>query len=106
MAHVVNLVVQAILAELNEADDPEQEDYYIPNKHIPFHYDLDNDKEVRQMEDEQDEEGGEDSDNDDASGLARSSTRGPETHQTRQTNGGGIYVKIRPVHHANWLVGC
>src|ERR1700744_2585936 len=41
-----------------------------------------------------------------ASGLARSSTRGPEKHQTRQTNGGGVYVKIRPVHHANWLVGC
>ena len=46
MAHVVNLIVQAILAELNEADDPEQDDYYIPNKHIPFHYDPDDDKEV------------------------------------------------------------
>ena len=37
MAHVVNLIVQAILTELNEADDPEQDDYYIPNKHITFH---------------------------------------------------------------------
>ena len=35
MAHVVNLIVQAILTELN---DPEQDDYYIPNKHITFHY--------------------------------------------------------------------
>jgi hypothetical protein len=46
MAHVVNLIVQAILVELSEADDPEQDDYYIPNKHIPFHYDPDDDEEV------------------------------------------------------------
>jgi len=64
MAHVVNLIVQAILAELNEADDPEQDDYYIPNKHIPFHYDPDDDEEVQQMENEEDneEDGGEDDD--------------------------------------------
>jgi len=63
MAHVVNLIVQAILAELNEADDPEQDDYYIPNKHIPFHYDPDNDEEVQQMENEEDEvDGGDDDD--------------------------------------------
>jgi hypothetical protein len=65
LAHVVNLVVQAILAELDEADDPEQEDYYIPNKHIPFHYDLDDDEEVRQMENEADDSGEEDPDDDD-----------------------------------------
>lgn len=59
MAHVVNLIVQAILAELSEANDPEQDDYYIPNKHIPFHYDPDDDEEVQQMEDEEDEEGDE-----------------------------------------------
>ena len=29
-----------------------------------------------------------------ASGLAGSSMRGPEKYQTRQTNGGGIYIKI------------
>ena len=63
MAHVVNLIVQAILAELNEADDPEQDDYYIPNKHIPFHYDPDDDEEVQQMENEEDEvDGGDDDD--------------------------------------------
>jgi hypothetical protein len=62
MAHVVNLIVQAILVELNEADDPEQDDYYIPNKHIPFHYNPDDDEEVQQMEneDDDDENGGED----------------------------------------------
>lgn len=65
LAHVVNLVVQAILAELDEADDPEQEDYYIPNKHIPFHYDPDDDDEVRQMENEEDEGGEEGPDDDD-----------------------------------------
>ena len=64
MAHGVNLIVQAILAELNEADNPEQDDYYILNKHIPFHYDPDDDEEVQQMENEKDgeEDGGEDDD--------------------------------------------
>jgi hypothetical protein len=62
MAHVVNLIVQALLAALNEADDPEKDDYYIPNKHLPFHYDLDDDDEVQEMEaegnkpDDEDEE--------------------------------------------------
>ena len=65
LAHVVNLVVQAILAELNEADNPEQEDYYIPNKHIPFHYNPDDDDEVRQMENEEDKGGEEGPDDDD-----------------------------------------
>ena len=62
MAHVVNLIVQALLAALNEADDPEKDNYYIPNKHLPFHYDLDDDDEVQEMEaegnkpDDEDEE--------------------------------------------------
>lgn len=50
MAHVVNLIVQALLAALNEANDPEMDDYYIPNKHLPFHYDPNDDDEVREME--------------------------------------------------------
>ncbi|KAJ7876318.1 hypothetical protein B0H14DRAFT_2252522, partial [Mycena olivaceomarginata] len=41
IAHVVNLVVQKILATLDEAHDPEEQDYYIPNKDLPFHYDPD-----------------------------------------------------------------
>ena len=62
MAHVVNLIVQALLAALNEADDPEKDDYYIPNKHLPSHYDPDDDNEVWEMEaegnkpDDEDEE--------------------------------------------------
>jgi cytidylate kinase len=50
MAHVVNLMVQALLAALNEANDPETDDYYIPNKHLPFHYDPNDDDEVQEME--------------------------------------------------------
>jgi hypothetical protein len=63
MAHVVNLIVQALLAALNEADDPDKDDYYIPNKHLPFHYDPDDDDdEVQEMEAEgnQQDDGGED----------------------------------------------
>ncbi|KAJ7691056.1 hypothetical protein B0H14DRAFT_2251304, partial [Mycena olivaceomarginata] len=41
IAHVVNLVVQKILATLDEAHDPKEQDYYIPNKDLPFHYDPD-----------------------------------------------------------------
>jgi len=38
MAHVVNLIVQAMLASLDEAKDLDEEDYFVPNKHLPFHY--------------------------------------------------------------------
>ncbi|KAJ7813036.1 hypothetical protein B0H14DRAFT_2605350 [Mycena olivaceomarginata] len=51
-AHVVNLVVQKILATLNEADDPQMVDYYLPNKDLPFHYDPDNDPDLRDLENE------------------------------------------------------
>ncbi|KAG2138040.1 ribonuclease H-like domain-containing protein [Suillus bovinus] len=54
MAHVVNLVVQAMLASLDEARDPEEEDYFVPNKHLPFHYDLNNDTDLQELEQEQD----------------------------------------------------
>jgi bisphosphoglycerate-dependent phosphoglycerate mutase len=46
VAHVVNLSVQALLTALHKADDPEMNNYYIPNKHLPFHYDLNNNNEV------------------------------------------------------------
>jgi hypothetical protein len=63
LAHVVNLIVQCLLALLNEAEDPKMDDYYIPNKHLPFHYDPDDNEEVQQMEGEGDEmEGGEEED--------------------------------------------
>lgn len=65
MAHVVNLIVQALLAALDEADDPDKDDYYIANKHLPFHYDPNDDDEVQEMEAEGDKEDGEGEDDDD-----------------------------------------
>ncbi|KAF8182136.1 hypothetical protein K438DRAFT_1724989 [Mycena galopus ATCC 62051] len=53
LAHVVNLVVQKILATLNEADDPDVIDYYLPNKDLPFHYDPDTDTDLRDLETEE-----------------------------------------------------
>ncbi|KAF7328569.1 Dimer-Tnp-hAT domain-containing protein [Mycena venus] len=53
IAHVVNLVVQKILATLDEAHDPEERDYYVPNKDLPFHYDPDGDPELIELEKEQ-----------------------------------------------------
>ncbi|KAF7363114.1 Dimer-Tnp-hAT domain-containing protein [Mycena venus] len=53
IAHGVNLVVQKILATLDEAHDPEEQDYYIPNKDLPFHYDPDGDPELIALEKEQ-----------------------------------------------------
>jgi hypothetical protein len=48
----VNLVVQKILAVLDEADDPEVVDYYLPNKDLPFHYDPESDTDLRDLESE------------------------------------------------------
>ncbi|KAH9855327.1 hypothetical protein C2E23DRAFT_724823, partial [Lenzites betulinus] len=53
IAHVVNLVVQKILSELAEADDPALADYYeLWNKHLPFHYDPESDEENEQLDTE------------------------------------------------------
>ena len=41
--HVINLVVQAILTALGEADDPDNIDYYSLNKEQPFHLDINTD---------------------------------------------------------------
>lgn len=41
VCHVVNLVVQAILAALGEADDPDEIDYYTLNREQPLHLDID-----------------------------------------------------------------
>ena len=63
MAHVVNLIVQSLLVSLDGATDPDSEDYYIHNKHLPFHYDPEDDDEVIEMENEAD--GNEDADDED-----------------------------------------
>lgn len=53
LAHVVNLVVQQMLSELLDVDNPDISDYYHElNKHEPFHYNPENDEEVRMFEQE------------------------------------------------------
>lgn len=56
MAHVLNLIVQVMLASLDEARDPDEEDYFVPNKHLPFHYDPNNDADLLELEQEQDDD--------------------------------------------------
>ena len=41
LCHVVNLVVQSILAALGEANDPQDNDNFLLNKDQPFHLDID-----------------------------------------------------------------
>ena len=43
LCHVINLVVQSILANLGEAEDPKDNDHFLLNKAQPFHLDIDND---------------------------------------------------------------
>lgn len=51
--HVINLVVQAILASLREADDPDNVDYYSLNKEQPFHLGIDTDPDQVALDDEE-----------------------------------------------------
>ncbi|KAJ7818773.1 hypothetical protein B0H14DRAFT_3876884 [Mycena olivaceomarginata] len=41
--HEVNLVVQKLLVAFNEAADPDNNDYYVPNEDEPFYYNVDDD---------------------------------------------------------------
>ena len=43
--HVVNLVVQAFLAAINEAKNPDKFDHYELNKGNPIHYNIEEDEE-------------------------------------------------------------
>ncbi|KAH9912012.1 ribonuclease H-like domain-containing protein [Fomitopsis serialis] len=53
LAHVVNLVVQKILASIIDAEDPDENDWYLLHKFLPFHYDLEDDDELNAMEEEE-----------------------------------------------------
>jgi hypothetical protein len=53
LCHVVNLVVQAILAALGAADNPDDIDYYTLNKEQPFHLDIDADPEQIELDQEE-----------------------------------------------------
>ncbi|KAF7346859.1 Dimer-Tnp-hAT domain-containing protein [Mycena sanguinolenta] len=50
LAHIVNLVVQKILAVLDEEDDPATRDDYVDNKELPIHYNIDEDPELEALE--------------------------------------------------------
>ncbi|TFY53765.1 hypothetical protein EVJ58_g9262 [Rhodofomes roseus] len=63
----LNKILQKILSELFEADDPELIDYYEHNKHLPFHYNPD--------DDEENEEWVLDEDNDEDKGAPHEQTR-------------------------------
>lgn len=52
VAHVVNLVVQAILAAIEEAEDPDIQDYFLSNKDLPIHYDPSLDDTLCELENE------------------------------------------------------
>jgi hypothetical protein len=53
LAHVINLVVQKILAALDEADNPDLNDYFEQYmKNLPVYYDADNDEALKEFENE------------------------------------------------------
>jgi len=52
IAHVVNLIVQAFLAAMDEADSPDNIDYFLLHKESPIHYDPDDDEDHIAMESE------------------------------------------------------
>ncbi|KAK0455611.1 uncharacterized protein EV420DRAFT_1272158 [Desarmillaria tabescens] len=50
--HVVSLVTQAIMNSLDEAEDPDKNDYFSGNKQYPTHYDEDDDEALKAFEQE------------------------------------------------------
>lgn len=60
ICHVINLVVQAILAAIRDAPDPDNVDHYLLNKEQPFHLDIEVDPDQvaldnEEFEDDEDE---------------------------------------------------
>ncbi|KAJ7768113.1 hypothetical protein DFH07DRAFT_736483 [Mycena maculata] len=65
LAHVVNIVVQKILAALDDVEDPEITDDYLHSRDLPFHYDPNNDPDLDKLEREEftkDDDGGNEED--------------------------------------------
>jgi hypothetical protein len=77
ICHVVNLVVQDILAALGEADAPDNIDYYSLNKEQPFHLDIDTDSDQVALDNEEFEDEGED----DAGGEREAESQGESAVQ-------------------------
>lgn len=53
IAHAINLIVQAMLFAMDEADDPDKIDNYLADKSAPVHYDVDNDQDQRELDEEE-----------------------------------------------------
>ncbi|KAF5372244.1 hypothetical protein D9758_004983 [Tetrapyrgos nigripes] len=58
LAHIVNLVVQAVLRGLEEAEAIDDNDYFLLNKDAPIHYNEDDDEDLKAMEAEKFDEDG------------------------------------------------
>ncbi|KAF4611808.1 hypothetical protein D9613_004630 [Agrocybe pediades] len=52
IAHVINLVVQDFLHKIDEAEDPDKEDWYETCKDLPIHYDPSSDEEQEKLDKE------------------------------------------------------
>lgn len=52
LAHIVNIVVQTLLKELDKADDPTTNDNFESMKKMPVHYSPDDDEDLQEMETE------------------------------------------------------
>ena len=50
LAHVVSLIIQVFLASNDEADNPDENNYYELNKGEPIHYDVDANKKQTALE--------------------------------------------------------
>jgi hypothetical protein len=50
IAHIVNLVVQALLHKLDEANNPDEEDYFTSTKDTLLHYDVEKDEDQIDLE--------------------------------------------------------
>ena len=53
ICHVINLVAQAVLAELGEVDDPNEVDYFMLNKEQAIHLDIDTDPDQLELDEEE-----------------------------------------------------
>lgn len=98
LAHVVNLVVQKILASLIDADDPDDNDWYLLHKFLPFHYEVDDDEELNAMEDGETVAGDEKA----ASEASEEEKDEPVPDEPPQCCAKGM-ISFWPIHHTDLL---
>ena len=71
LAHTTNLIVQKFLSVLSKAPDPDSNNHYISNKHVPIHYDAAMDEVVKAL----DNEANDDEDYEDVFGKPNASSK-------------------------------